>query len=594
MALLEEDKKRQLILKEKQLSVAKLLEYIQKFENVCLDDFTHMAADRRTWIQEKLASVPNPSEQAQWNRIQARLQSPDAALLAELDAYIRNWGITRPVNNHVDEAQSLLTSIQADIEETDWQNLNPQDKYALKSYLQRYPHTTHKNEIDQCYWGLCHPENLQVNEMKDYLSLFPNGLHAHTAQDALDSQTEWEEVKRGKDIVHIHHYLQAHPTSPFAPHAHRMWQEAKDEEIHKMRTDPNHYETDKLMSLLDTGIFSEQELIDANVMTENIIRTLREGDIERDLPDINKAIETSYPECKPGYTDVFFFGIPSTGKTCVLMGLTRSQSLHINLAHGGGDYAEALQQYTDVGKTVPPTRRAFVTTLEATISGRSTNGVSHKVNLVEMAGEDFAFEVAHNPNHIFSFEDMGTGATKLLQNQNRKVFFIIIDPTTNVVRVNREVIKGYDEMTGEPVKELERCIANQATIIQRLVNLFQLPENEHVMKNVDSIHFIVTKADTLGDRDEREKKAQKIFYDRFANSILEPLLDLCEKLNINANSEQKHHPKLYTFSLGTFYVGGLYEYDSTDSNRLVTAIRNCTEGTGGRASFKDKVKDLVN
>ena len=40
-------------------------------------------------------------------------------------------------------------------------------------------------------------------------------------------------------------------------------------------------------------------------------------------------------------------------------------------------------------------------------------------------------------------------------------------------------------------------------------------------------------------------------------------------------------------------MGGLYEYDSTDSNRLVTAIKNSTVGTKGK-TFWDKFKELVN
>ena len=51
--------------------------------------------------------------------------------------------------------------------------------------------------------------------------------------------------------------------------------------------------------------------------------------------------------------------------------------------------------------------------------------------------------------------------------------------------------------------------------------------------------------------------------------------------------------KLYTFSLGKFYVGGLYEYDCTDSDRLVTAITNSTIGTKEK-TFWVKFKELVN
>jgi len=329
----------------------------------------------------------------------------------------------------------------------------------------------------------------------------------------------------------------------------------------------------------------------AKVVTENVLQSLKNTNIRYDLPNINQAIENSVPECKDGFTDVYFFGVPSTGKTCVLMGMSRSNSLNINLAHGGGDYAEALQQYTDVGITVPGTPGTFVTTLEATIRSQSQENAEHRVNLVEMSGEEFAFDIAKNENRIYSFESMGTGATKLLSNDNRKVFFLIIDPTANIVRISREVVVGYDEETGEPLRRLELCTVNQRTIIQKIVNIFEQPENAEIMKKVDSIHIIMTKADTLGNAVEREDKAQTIFYDKYANDILQPLKDLCKEYNINSNTN--FSPRLYTFSLGTFYVGGLYEYDPTDSNRLVKAIRNSTQGTK-KKTFWDRLKEKLN
>jgi hypothetical protein len=273
------------------------------------------------------------------------------------------------------------------------------------------------------------------------------------------------------------------------------------------------------------------------------------------------------------------------------MGLSRSDSLHINLAAGGGDYASALQQYTDMGVTVPCTPVTFVTTLEATISGRANNGVDHKINLVEMSGEEFAFGIANNPEHIFTFEDMGSGATELLRNDNRKVFFLIIDPTANVVRINREVVDGYDEQTGAPITHLEYCVVNQRTLIQKMVNIFENEGNAEIMKKVDSIHIIMTKSDTLGNAVEREEKAYEIFNNKFGHHILEPLINLCKEYNINTST--KFHPKLYTFSLGTFYIGGLYEYEQTDSNRLVQAIKNATHGEKQR-TWWDRLKDVLN
>jgi hypothetical protein len=596
MPTLNDLQKKQVIQREPTKSADYMLECIQKYDNLSLDDFPNMESSKRDYIREKLNSVPNPNEQKEWNNIVAMLGTPSQELLDALNAYIRNWETSRPAGNHVDDAwnevsrvENVLIKEQTQKEEADWNEVDTLSQTSLIGHLNKYPQTVHNNEIDDSVWGLIDKENIQ--EIQNYLTIFQNGLHAKEARDVLNAIVEWNNVKNTNDIFVINDYLRVNPASPFKQQASILIAGLKQGEIAAMRNNPNNYEVSRLMRLLNDGIATERELIMAKVMTETILETLRNTDINSDLPDIRKAIADSHAECKDGYTDVFFFGVPSTGKTCVLMGMSRSNSLHINLASGGGDYASALQQYTDVGVTVPRTPGTFVTTLEATISSRNEPGTVHKVNLVEMSGEEFAFGIANNPDHVFTFEEMGSGATQLLRNDNHKVFFLIIDPTANVVRINREITDGYDEETGKPLTHLEYCVVNQRTLIQKMVNLFENPGNSDIMKKVDSIHVIMTKSDTLGNPVEREEKAWSIFNDKFGGDILEPLIDLCKEYNINSNTQ--FCPKLYTFSLGTFYVGGLYEYEQTDSNRLVRAIKNSTQRIK-KKTFWDRLKEIVN
>lgn len=596
MCTLNDLQRKQIIQREPTKSAEYMLGLIQKYDNLSLDDFPNMNSDKKNYIREKLNSVPNHNEQAEWNRIAGMLGQPSQELLDALNLYIRNWETSRPFGNHVDEAWSEVSRVERNItlaqtqmEENDWENVDTLSQASLIGHLNKYPKTVHYNEIDDSVWGLVDKENIQ--EIQNYETVFPNGHHVKEAEDILNGIVEWNNVKNTNDIFIINDYIRTNPTSPFKRQASILVAGLKQTEINEMRSNPNGYDVLRLKRLLDDGIATERELILAKVMTETILATLKNTDIESCLPNIRKAIDDSRAECKDGYTDVFFFGVPSTGKTCVLMGMSRSNSLHINLASGGGDYAAALQQYTDVGLTVPRTPGTFVTTLEGTISSRNEPGTIHKVNLVEMSGEEFAFCIAGHSDHVFTFEDMGTGATQLLNNNNRKVFFLIIDPTANVVRINREIVDGYDEDTGEPMTHLESCVVNQRTILQKMVNLFENPGNSDIMKKVDSIHIIMTKSDTLGDPIEREEKALKIFNDKFAGDILEPLMELCKEYNINSNTQ--FLPKLYTFSLGTFYVGGLYEYDQTDSDRLVRAIKNSTHRTK-KKTFWDKLKEVVN
>ena len=582
------------------ISINSIIKYIQ-IGDITLDDVPHISAERKQYIIDQLNSMPNPVEQQEWQAIEMMLIQPSTELVQKLSSYIARWDAGRPAGNHVELAKQKLPEIESQIkleaeraEQAEWDAVDPFSTTDLWGYLSKYPNTIHKSEIDDSLWGLVNQESVQ--DIQNYITMLPQGIHVREAQLILNAIVEWNNVKLTNDIFCVNDYIRNNPNTPFKNQAQVQLMGLKQQEIGMMRTNPNSYEVNRLLRLINDGIFSDHELINAKVMTETVLETLRNHDINADLPDIRQAIENSRAECKDGYTDVFFFGVPSTGKTCVLMGMSRSNSLHINLASGGGDYAAALQQYTDVGVTVPRTPGTFVTTLEATISSVSDQGGAvHRINLVEMSGEEFAFDIANNPDRIFTFEQMGSGATQLLKNDNRKVFFLIIDPTANVVRINREIVvqDGFDEDTGEPIThtDLQYCVVNQRTLIQKMVDLFIDPGNAEIMKKVDSIHIIMTKSDTLGNPVEREEKALNIFQQKFSGDILKPLIDLCEEYNIN--SRTNFHPNLYTFSLGTFYVGGLYEYEQTDSDRLVVAIKNSTQSVK-KKSWWDRLKETVN
>ena len=390
------------------ININTLMTYIQSGD-ISLEDLPNLSDERRREIEKRLNEMPNPIEQKEWADIRILLdrQEYSQSLLDMISSYIRRWEGSRPSGNHVDEANQCyflverkLQEITTGIEQADWEAVNVFSIDSLLAHLAKYPSTSHKDEIDEAVWGLTDKNQVvdiqkylevfpsgkfvgeaddaiwgvadknQVADIQRYLDIFPNGKFAADARAMLNGIVDWENVKNTGDIFMVNDYIRNHPDSPFIPQARIELMKQKQSEISMMRDEPNKYEDTRLLKLIDEKIVSRDELIRAGVMTENVWDTLTGGDY--DLPDINEAITSSVPECKDGFTDVYFFGIPSTGKTCVLMGLSRSSSLNINLAHGGGDYAAALQQYTDVGKTVPRTPGTFVTTLEATISSSTT------------------------------------------------------------------------------------------------------------------------------------------------------------------------------------------------------------------------------
>ena len=558
--------------------------------DISLSDVPHITDDRRKFIEDHL---PAPA-QIDWNALQASLSEVSKSTLHKLEAYIRKYEGTRPNGNHVDEAiakrKEIMDALQREAlakEEAEWKAVDPFSMTSLIGHLNKYPMSAYRDEIDDKVWNIIDKESEQ--QLQDYKVLFPKGKYIEKAKAMLEALDDWMRARNSGDIFVVYYYLKNNPESPYRDNACCFLKDLKHQEICRMRREPNRYDVSWLLYLVQLGIFTVDELISEGVMTENIWNTLNGIDVRNDdLPDIYEAMQESKVECSEGYTDVYFFGMPSTGRTCILQGLLCATSLNVDLASSGGPYAEALRIYTDYGMLSPRTPDDFVTTLKTTIITGGHTPIKHNVNFVEMSGNHF-LEMVKDYGEP-SKEENNSDIAHLLHNDNRKVFFLIIDPTINNIKLNREYY-DYDEQTGEKIQRLKHAVLNQNIFMQNIVNIFQDPANSDIMKKVDSIHIIVTKADTFGERLQRREKALDYFNNHYAMNIVPPLTEVCRDYHINSNSD--YRPKLFTFSLGKFYVGGLYEYDATDSELLVNAISEVLPFPYEQMSFWSRLKNKL-
>ncbi len=587
-----------------------------------LNQLTSMNSERRSQLLAIIkAPKPVPAEQQEWSAITPHLSQKDDALLALLTAYISHWEGTMPLGHHIDEARSAIAEINAIKEVKEWDELDKNSAKALAAFLRKYPQTSHQPEIDNYLWATveCNTDEMQCKAAaRLYLQLLPNGMYEQEAKNIIvppsasssapaggggQPAPENDTIRnsspivtppitpmpssiRSLNLVDTWDWLAANPYDANYDVAYQHFMELKEKEMLTMREQLSAYSPDRVFYLLEKGIITEGELLNAGLATKESLDILRNRDeIIESLPDINVEIAKCRKECAEDHTDVFLFGIPSTGKTCILMGLIGSPNININTVRAGGPYACVLEQFLDAGLTIGQTPKDFVATIEAEIQDGKDK---HLLNLVEMAGEDFAFKIADNENGIVSFEDIGVGATNLLCNNNKKVFFIIVDPTAKRVAFNHLVNETDDE--GNVRTFLVRKNVNQKIILKRLVDLLAQPENKKILKNVDSISIVITKADLLGNGQEREDEAYRRFLDQHKN-IIGPLVDLCRENGINAATNGQ--PMLYTFSLGRFYVGGVYQYDPTDANKLIEVLKGYTEITK-KGNFGGKFKEIFN
>lgn len=565
----------------------RLLLHIRRGE-IAVEDLPALEPELKQVIEAFNNNVPSPKEERQWEQLKADYEGAkgNAASLRELRTRVQTYSLSAR-QDLADKAQQLLKDIDSELqaltgkeEESGWQEAKrrgtPDDLFR---HWEKYPQSTHADEIDDLIWASVNG----IDSLRDYLHKFPNGRHAAEGRQLLSAFAAWTDVNRD-DLFSLKAFLNRYPSTPFRPAAEERFATLRQRELERMRSE-EHYPADRFKQLLSEGIFSEEELVEQGIVSRRVLQRIKNPDprdeqIKRQVARaINKIRETP-PPCTPTATDVYFFGIPSTGKTSILMGLSNAGRLTLNSTASSEPYATALRSATREGLISDTTPGNFYTMLNGSILPNRhsrSNNLRFEVNLVEMSGEEFAQKIAYNPKASVRFEDMGTGVTQLLQGDNEKVFFIVVDPLQEDITVE---LSANDAL-----------YIKQTDVLERLIGLFTVPENQQIMDKVKSIHFIMTKADQLAEeRDERRQKAKEVFYNNYAK-CLRTLHDVCEAHSINASTQLR--PKLYTHSLGQFFLGGFFEYDETDADLLLTAICNAMNPTR-KPNFWDKLKGVAN
>lgn len=579
-----------------------LVKLVNQYEDLDIEDFRGYVSD--VLLEQLKEAGRDPKEVELWNQIVSApretpedIQSVQRLVVTYINQYPKGPKLAeandrlRSLQNEMAEAaERQRRKADEDREKRDWEALERGNYSALANYKNRYPNSVHMDELDDLMWT--NTRNvMNQHSLNRYLNDWPLGRHAEEATRALNSFAEWDEVKRSGDLFLVDDYRDNHPDSPFITEVNSTYYKLRDEKLAEMKKNPSEFSKDDVERLIAADIFTQWQLIDEGLVTDESWETLQ---LDRDLfPNIQDyQREDPNIQAPADCTDIYLFGTPGTGKTCLLMGLTgaNGQGYTLNMRVQGGPYASALQQYVNAGITPGRTFGRFVTTINGQVNETTRRGniVSHRINLVEMSGEEFALRIAGNQD--VAFTNMGVGATNLLANANRKVFFIIVDSTKDMVKV--EYVEEVKDAEGNVIDErIRKKYISQLDILNKFVGLFELPENQEIMKRVDAIHFVVTKADMLGDRTVRLDRARELLKTKYAGPV-EQLKNYCRQTK-RINYSTGYKPQVFTFSLGQFFLGDVFKFDTSETIKIVDTIRTVTGGVTER-TFWDRVKDMLN
>lgn len=489
---------------------------------------------------------------------------PDSDLMEALKEYVRDFVSTEAGAEHANQCtlwSQRFDDIEAEELSRDWEAVLTEDGNlaspdALKAFLQKHgSNLQYRDMADDILWEWALKQNDINSGIRTYNSIIRTGKHTLEAANVARLKLEWDNVDHS-DIFEVIAFREKYPDSLLDYHVGEKLEQLKQAELNKMSADPGVYNSRKFARLYNSGACSRQELMEANNADEEAFERIM------NLPQIVADEITTVPPPKAdmidpkgvGNTDIVLFGIPSSGKTCVLTGILSSDRLDVDTSDWSGSYAASLRTFGRARVAPPATQTELASMIRSQIySYKGNKQIKTPFNLVDMAGETFRQKIVQintgNADSTVSFADMGSGAPEILANDNDKVFFIIVDPTAAGRRKNL-----------------------QDTAIQKLLNIFYQPENNRVMNHVRGIHFIVTKADTLGER--RLPAAQRYLRSILNEGARTTLVNYCRDHGINAASDRNLNgtPRIFCFSLGIFHAGNTFTPKGDDAEVLLNVI----------------------
>ena len=497
---------------------------------------------------EKVQGVKNALKTAETSMWNAAVSTNTAESFAK---YMRNF----PDGQFKAEADAKMRQLEADTWEKTMANLS---EASLRSYGANFPDGAHIGEcrsmLDDLPWLKAKEKNT-IQAYNDYMAEYP-GQHDREAEEAvnnLNDERDWNNACITGETFAYRDYVTQHPTGHFVEEAQRriIANAGRDELLTALRDTPNLFRADEIQDKVYNNVASWDDV--ANVLGEEKANAIRDFIAPSPLP------EGSPPDMLvDDSTEIYFWGTPSSGKTCALGSIVSSiqnKGIFEPLDCTGRHYMNILANiFSNSGVCVFPDSTGVENVQEMIMNIRDEHNKPHKVTLVDLAGELFRSVYFYRQNLFISEDRMNTLKTVLryLKDQrNNKIHFFVVE-------------YGAEDKRWDGLK-----------MVNYLDEMISFLKKEKVFrKSTVGVYILVTKCDTI--RCEKEDRA------RLAYEYVESHLpSFWNTLQVTCAQAGVKDVKVLSFSVGDVFAQNLCKFDGSDTDKIIRRIMDKTKPRGG-------------
>lgn len=402
--------------------------------------------------------------------------------------------------------------------------------------------------------------NVTLEELKATGNLDPtkrNKIKDLQLQLDANDDAAWERSRYGNEMA-MSDYITNFPIGKYVQQAKEkiqyfeqarsQAQAAKHGILSRLKSNPNSIAPDEIIFHLKNGTIIEEELRKCGIPDSIIERIYNINPPRLQLGNTPDTI----PE---GYTEVYFWGIPGSGKTCALASIlsTADKKGLLDVAIGPGyDYMTRLKNIfiEDNAILPPPTPLETTQYLPFTLK-KVTENYSRSISLIELSGEIFQCFYYKNAglglpsqSHHDTFNSLNT----FLKGNNRKIHFFFIDYDNE----NKPDANGY----------------TQSNYLQAASTYFSKPENKVFGRSTDAVYIVLTKSDLMPcSKEDWVVNAKEHLSKQNFSSFINTLKDTCKKNSINAGKLT-----VEPFSLGKVYFQQICDFDESSAIKILDIL----------------------